>query len=621
MTINCDKKTFVLIHGGIVKKLLIMLTLFSCIVDAQVYDFLEIYRLAQENDALLKEAYYSKMAVEESDDQSLARLLPNVSFVSGVSKNFLNNSRRTYQGTGYQDYWNESFGLNLNQSVFHYDQWVQLSQSDNKIVQAAAYYEAERQKLMLRVADAYFRILAAQDNYRFTQAEQQAISRQLEQAKHKYKVGVSAITDIHEAQAIFDQSVADGIAAEAQIANEKQRLLEIIGDIDVDIKTLGSTPAFVGPNPEILKKWEEMADSNNLMIIALTNQVEVSRKAIEIQWSGHLPQVDLIASYSQQYTNSSFGLQGDTEAVGLQLNVPLYAGGGTSSKVRQSTAEFEADKEKLLGQRRTVHRDVNDAYRGVISSISKAKALHTAVESSKKALEATEEGMSVGTRTIVEVLIEQRNLYRANRDYAQSIYDYIINRIKLKHAVSDITQQDLEQINYLLLAPVHLEESANNQRTTTATEKDKLVKDYPKKPESSTRPLSNTNSQARDNIKIPPPTLPVVGQSSAPVNNTNPQSTNNLKIPVPTYPVPVQSSRKSSASNIPKVDYSHIKMQLPSSVASVTPQVSKQSLVPVKNNQTKINNIKTPSGRIYPVKPYVSDDSSAPVNNKLISQH
>jgi outer membrane protein len=418
---------------------------------AHAADLLEIYQLALENDPALKQADANRNAIEELGTQGLARLLPTVTFVASTSSEYLDNKKRaTYQGGGAQDYWNHSLTLNLKQPLLHYDYWVQLSQADNQIAKAVADYEAEQQNLILRVVDAYFKVLAAQDNRDLAQAERIAIARQLEQAKQTFEAGLTAVTDIHEAQAIFDRSVADEIIAENQLENERQGLIEIIGDDNVKIEALRKKPDLIKPEPANIRRWEETADSNSLSIIALSNQVEFARKTIEVQKSGHLPQLDLLASYSNQDSNSSFGFRGDTNDVGLQLNVPLYTGGMVNSKIRQASFEYEAAKDKLIAQRRAVHREVNNAYRGGMSSISKADALKTAVKSAESALEATQEGIKVGTRIFLEVLIEERNLYRAKRDYAQSIYDYLINRIKLKHAVSSITKQDLEQINHLL---------------------------------------------------------------------------------------------------------------------------------------------------------------------------
>ncbi len=426
------------------------LCLFSFNVSSK--DLLEIYQLALENNPTLKQSFYTQNAINELGEQGLARLLPTISFSASTSKEFLFNQRATYQGTGSQDYWSHNLNLNFKQPLVHYDYWIQLSQADNQIAQALADYEAEQQNVALRVVDAYFRVLAAQDNVFFMQAEKQAISRQLEQAKQKFNVGMSGVTEIHEAQAVYDRTIADEVSFINQLDNEKQSIIELMGNDDVQLKAISdlSSVGLTKPNPLSINSWEKTADSNNLSLISLSNYVEVARKTIEVQKSGHLPQVDLVASYSNQDSNSTFGLRGDTQDVGLQLNVPIFSGGYVNSRTRQANFEFEASKEKLSAAKRAVNKEVNIAYRGVMSSISKAEALKTAVTSAEAALEATSAGLEVGTRTIVEVLLAERNLYKAKRDYAQSIYDYLVNTVKLKHAISDITKVDLEHINKLL---------------------------------------------------------------------------------------------------------------------------------------------------------------------------
>lgn len=434
-----------------IKKIVISLALLGISSATLAEDLLDIYQLALENDPTLMQAYHSQNSALELDDQSLARLLPTLSMSLDTSRNTLSNSRDSYQGLGSQDYWNHSFRLNLNQPLLHYDHWVQLDQSQNQMAQAVAQYELELQNVAYKVVDAYFRVLSAADALKYIQAEKSAISRQLEQAQQKFKVGVGTVIDIHEAQAILDSTIADEIAAETRLEDERQALREVIGERNVNIKALTNKPTLVKPEPANIISWENTADSNNLNIIAASNQAEIARKTIEIQRSGHLPQLDLTASYSKQDTSSSFGLRGDTADIGLQLNIPLYAGGMVNSKIRQATSDHAATKEKLKATRRAVHKQVNNAYRGVISSISRANALTTTISSAESALKATETGFMVGTRTIVEVLIQERNLHKAKRDHAQALYDYLLNRIKLKYAISDINKQDLEQINRLLI--------------------------------------------------------------------------------------------------------------------------------------------------------------------------
>jgi outer membrane protein len=418
------------------------------VINAQ--NLVEAYQLAFKNDHQLKASYYTQFAVAETKNQSIAQMLPTLSLSGKGSFNRLDNSASNFQGSGVQNYWDYGFTLNLSQPIFHWDHWIQLDQSDNRTAQAEAEYESDHQDLIALTTETYFDILSAQDSLTFAIAEQRAIARQLEQAKQRYDVGLVAITDVLEAQAAFDEARADQIQAENELYDRKEALLEIIGDADVNLAKLSKPINFTPPKPNDIKEWERNAETRNLKIIASLNKAEIIRKDVSIQNAGHMPTLDAVASYGMQSTTSSFSLKGDTQNVGLQLNVPLFQGGLVTSKTQQSQFNLQAAKEELLGTKRKVKRQVRDAFRDVTSSISRVYALKAAVASAESALEATEAGFSVGTRTMVDVLAEQRNLYRSKRDHSRSLYDYLINGVKLKQATSSLTEKDLALIDQYL---------------------------------------------------------------------------------------------------------------------------------------------------------------------------
>lgn len=416
-------------------------------------DLIEIYQVALQNDPVLRQSFAQQNATAEVKDQSIARFLPNITAIAGSSKNWLHNKKAGADFRGFQvnqEFWDHTFNLNFIQPVFHWEYWVQLSQSDNQIAQAEADYWAEQQNLMVRITEAYFNVLSARDTLEFAMAEKKAIARQLEQAQQRFEVGLIAITDVYEAQAGFDQARASEIEAENNLDNQKEALREIIGEYETELSALGDKLALIGPEPADISAWSKAAENNNFSIVSAFNQAEFARKAIELQNTGHLPQLDIIGSYGVSDNNSTFGFRGDTQSIGLQLNVPLFEGGAVNSRIRQAVHEYEVAKEQLTATQRAVKRLVKDAYRGVISNMSRIDALRATVKSAESALEATEAGFEVGTRTMVDVLTEQRNLYRAKRDYARSRYDYLINSIKLKQAASSLTLADLEYINNLL---------------------------------------------------------------------------------------------------------------------------------------------------------------------------
>jgi outer membrane protein len=449
---------------------LVVMSLFE-INPLQAQNLSQIFDLALQNDPNLKKMEAERLARGESKDQSLARFFPVVSATGTSSKDFLHNKKAKGFSLGpndfffdfrgpevNQDFWSHTFNLNITQPVFHWDHWVQLSQSDNVIAQAEANYEAEIQNLLLRTTTAYFDVLSARDNLEFTLAEKEAIARQLEQARQRFEVGIVPITDVNEAQAAFDQAYASEIEAANLLDNSNEALKEIIGEQDVVLDLLGEQLPLKKPDPSDITKWSDTAELNNFGVIAAYNQAEAARKSIEIQRSGHLPQLDVVASYNVSDVNSSFGFRGDTQSVGIQLNVPLLEGGAVNSRTRQAQYEYQAAKEDLVAIKRSVKKQVKDAYRGVVSSISRVEALKTAVASAQTSFEASEAGLAVGTRTMVEVLLEQRNLFRAKREFSRARYDYLINSIKLKQLASNLSRDDLIQISRLLQPDPHADE-------------------------------------------------------------------------------------------------------------------------------------------------------------------
>ncbi|MDT4328883.1 TolC family outer membrane protein [Methylomonas sp. MED-D] len=433
-----------------IKPLSTLLMAFVATNSAYGQDLLETYRLALQNDPEFRSSDINKLTTAELKSQSIAQMLPNVSFTAGSNRTRL-EIESFLPNTPLQHYLDSRLTFNLRQPVFHWDHWIQLDQADNRIAQAEAQFQAKQQALMRRTAEAYFNILAAQDNLEYSTAEKKAIEKQLEQAKQRFEVGIIAITDVYEAQAGYDRASASEIEAQNQLDNTKEALREIIGENAADLATLAPQLPLSPPTPEDMASWANAAENSNFSIVAQINQAEYIRKNVDLQQSKHLPTIDIVAQYSEQDSSGSlYGTLGNTESFGLQLNLPLFEGGGTVSRTRQAAHEYESAKEDLVKVKRSVNRNVKDAFRGVVSSISRVKALEATSKSAEVAVEAAEAGFEVGTRTMVDVLTEQRNLYKAKSDFARSRYDYLINGIRLKEAAGSLAEQDLEQINQYL---------------------------------------------------------------------------------------------------------------------------------------------------------------------------
>ncbi|WP_456415375.1 TolC family outer membrane protein [Thiolapillus sp.] len=427
------------------KKTLIasLLALVSQIAVAE--DLMQIYNMAVEKDPVLREAAAIRESRRESRPLALSQLLPNVS-ISGDA----NYNSSDTQPTGRENYSSSSLGINLLQPLYRRDRLLRLEQADWQLELADAEYRTKEQDLMLRVATAYFNILSAQEGVTFVQADKKAIARQLEQAKQRFEVGLIAITGVHEAQARYDQAVTDEIVAQNELDNAWEDLRQILGMRPESLTELKGKLVLEPPVPAAIDEWSAFGLENNPAVKAASDATQIAQREIEVQNSGHYPSLDLVGRYGTYQTNQENRFDVDSGNIGLQLNVPLYAGGGITAATRQARADLIAAQERLDQARRNTDRAVRNAYRGVQSSISAVKALEAAIVSTRSALEATTAGFEVGTRTLVDVLNSQRDYYRAQRDHARARYVYLVNMLRLRQAAGILEVQDMEKINALL---------------------------------------------------------------------------------------------------------------------------------------------------------------------------
>ncbi len=335
----------------------------------------------------------------------------------------------------------------MNQTVYNRQSWMTLKQSDDVIAQAEAQFRDAQIGLMVRTTERYFDVLRAADAVTVSESLVRANERQLEQSKQRFEVGLVAITDVNESQAAFDRSRADLINAEVALDNAWEALRVIVGAINVPLARLGDQLPLAPPAPNELDAWAETALRSNFGIIAAREAVDAAKKGIEIERSGFYPSVGLQAGYDIARSGAQFNTDSDAGFVGLTLNVPIYQGGAVASRTRQAGFQFRAAQDQLDQVRRLVDQQVKDAFRGVLSSIEDVKARQAAVVSARSALESTEAGLEVGTRTQVDVLNAQRNLFQAEFEYLSARYAYIINGVKLHQATSTLTRDVLAKGN------------------------------------------------------------------------------------------------------------------------------------------------------------------------------
>lgn len=410
-------------------------------------DLVEVYQMAESSDPVYSQSVAAYEATLEAKPQARALLLPTVSLNANTATNDQDISTSSGTSPGEVGFNSHGYSLDISQPVFRYDRYLSLQQADSQIQQAQAELDAALQDLVIRVSERYFDALAAIDNLNFVQAEKTSLGRQLEQAKQRFEVGLIAITDVHEAQAGYDRSVANEILAENLIDNTREALREVTGNYLTDLAPLGETMPLVTPEPAVIEKWTQISQQQNLQVIAAKNQLETTRQEIKIQQSGHLPTLDIVANKGYSSSGGRFGgAQIHTTTIGLELNVPLFEGGLVNSRTREAHSLYNQAFQRLEETYRAAQRQTREAYLGVISGISQVKALAQSVISSESALEATQAGFEVGTRTTVDVVASQRVLLQAKRDYARARYDYILNTLRLKSAAGTLTPEDLQEI-------------------------------------------------------------------------------------------------------------------------------------------------------------------------------
>jgi outer membrane protein len=417
-------------------------------------DLIQIYDRAVQSDPALKEAEQNLYSTREVKPQARALLLPNLGITANAQ---YQNDSITSHNPAYTDsltstHRNETYssrGLtaSITQPVYNRADWIQLDQTSHTIAQAEAQYRDAQIALMARTTVAYFDVLRAADAVHVQEALVLADERQLEQSKQRFDVGLVAITDVNESQAAYDRARANLINAQNNLSNQWEALRRIIGPVNIPIERLGERLPLTPPQPNDINAWANAAVKNNFGVIAAVEASQAAKKQIDIERSGHFPTFNLQAGYDLARSEAQVGTDSDSAFVALNMVLPLYQGGGVTSRTRQAGYDFQAAQERVDQVRREVLNNVRDAFRGILSSISDVKARQAAVVSARSALESTQAGLEVGTRTQVDVLNAQQRLFEAEFEYLSSRYDYIVNGVKLHQATSTLTRDVLVKGN------------------------------------------------------------------------------------------------------------------------------------------------------------------------------
>lgn len=447
---------------------------------ASAADLLEAYEMARQSDPVLSASESRSLATGEGVVQSRAALLPQLDGSVSWSRTETDSTGSQAFGAVVQppsetssENTSRGWAVNLRQSLYDHGNYTRLSAARARAAQAEADYKAAQDELVVRVATAYFNVLTAIETLASSRAEERSVKRQLDQAEKRLEVGLAPITDVHEARARFDTARANAIAAANALDDAREALAEITGTEMGNLKGLDEGYKPTDPSDLIAQDWVAVAMENNPSLLARELAVTAAEKDIATARSGHLPSLGLTASYSDGNGygqndvfaplpgNTSFDNTSQSTRVGVTLNVPLFAGGATQSGVRQAVHNRDAAADQLEQQRRAVVRQTRNAQRSLGAGSAEVEARRLSVVSAQAAYEASEAGLEVGTRTIVDVLITQQSLFQAQREYARARHDFLVNTLRLKQAAGTIALADLQEVNRVLVqdAEAALDES------------------------------------------------------------------------------------------------------------------------------------------------------------------
>lgn len=418
-------------------------------------DLEQVYRDALSYDAALASARASLEAGREKLPQGRAGLLPSLNLTGNSSWNDVNlkhyDVSRGYNNNGWQ--------VQLTQPLFRWQNWVQYKQGEMQVALAEAQYQLARQDLTLRAAQAYFDVLVAQDVLAAARALQDANTQQLALAKKSFEVGTVTVTDVHEAQSRADLSSAQVIAAESDLAVKRHALLVLTGKEPDALKGLRKGVALSRPEPSDIQAWVSSAENGSYTVQAAQVAQEISQREVERNRAGHLPTVDLVASYGNTASSTApllappltpIRTNTDSTVVGVQLALPLFQGGSVTSRVREASALRDKAGADLDNARRTAAQNARQAYLGVTSGLAQVKAFEAAHVSSRSALDANKLGYEVGVRINIDVLNAQSQLYDTLQRLSKARYDTLLAQLKLKAAAGTLGDEDIKAINGLL---------------------------------------------------------------------------------------------------------------------------------------------------------------------------
>jgi len=433
----------------------LMLSSGAALAQAKKNDLLTIYRDALANDSVYASARFTRQAADERTPQARAALLPNVNAGVSVSDNYFKYDASPVFDSFSRTYWSWGPTISMTMPIYRPQNWDVLDQAKLTVTAAEATFAQARQDLILRVTQAYFDVLAAQDALSAIEANKRAVSENLAQAKREFEVGTKTIVDTTEAQARYDQIVAQEQVARGDLIVKRYALRAIIGRDAGDLAALRDAPQLEPPAPADVEAWAKRAEENNPNVAVAQASAQIARIDTRRNRDAHLPTVDLVASAGRSRASgsstSSVPFTATSGSIGVQLNVPIYTGGLIQSRVREALSNEERARFDLESARRTASLGARQAYVGVDYGLAQVRSLESAEVSAKSQLDATRLGYQVGVRINLEVLNATTQLFTTQRDLKKSRYDFLVSGLRLKSAVGSLDDKDVDSINVLLI--------------------------------------------------------------------------------------------------------------------------------------------------------------------------
>ena len=440
--------------------LLLSVGLLSAINVTSATNLIDVFHKAQDSDPTYQKAKATYLAQEATLGQARSAFLPNLSLTGSYSDT---NTTTKYSASNPS---NPDFGiesttklpttvtvgtLTLQQNLFDWAAFKTYAKTKLTVKQAALTYAAAEQNLMLRTASAYFDVLTAQDILHYTASQKKQLARNLEVTRQRYRVGLDAITSVYDALAKYDATKASYIAKENDLADKKEALREITGQLYPSLYQLKAIFPLVSPQPSSIDAWTKAAEEQNITLMAARLGTQAAAQNVKLQFAGHLPTLALQGSYSDTNTKQTNLTNATSDAagssLGVTLTVPVFAGGNVSYQTKQAEYQYQAAVADMDITHRATMAKTRQSYLGVLATISQIRADTQAIKSAQSSLASNNAAYKVGTRTILDVLTAQSALYDAETKYAQDRFEYVINFLTLKEAAGTLNEQDIAQVN------------------------------------------------------------------------------------------------------------------------------------------------------------------------------